>query len=232
METLHFFVLNNLLSCFSSSSQGTFHSSKAIEYGTKMVGGVSPGKGGHHHLGLPVFNSVKEVCIFLVLFQKNRVMFFNFSLPPDWMRGMYACIRWAFLLWALHIGHFFVCLFDVRQSRQVFALFSILTRLSCPTWHGHQAVKETKPDATMIYVPPPGAAAAILEAVEAEIPLVVCITEGIPQQVSILSMIPSHFFFLSLSSSRRWTVNADAFYLRLEYHTGHGSSEACPLASK
>ena len=85
-----------------TGSQGTFHSEQAIAYGTKMVGGVTPGKGGGTHLGLPIFDTV----------------------------------------------------FDAKIV--------------------------TKADATVIYVPPPFAGDAILEAIDSEMKLIVCITEGIP----------------------------------------------------
>lgn len=103
-----------------TGKQGTFHSQEAIQYGTQMVGGVTPGKGGQTHLGLPVFNTVRE------------------------------------------------------------------------------ARDETGADATVIYVPAPFCKDSILEAAEAGIPLIVCITEGVP----VLDMLEVNVYLKHNTQSR------------------------------
>mmetsp|Transcript_30019 Transcript_30019/g.39489 ORF Transcript_30019/g.39489 Transcript_30019/m.39489 type:complete len:321 (+) Transcript_30019:95-1057(+) len=103
-----------------TGKQGTFHSKNAIDYGTQMVGGVTPKKGGTEHLGLPVFNTVED------------------------------------------------------------------------------AVQAVQPDASMIFVPPPFCAAAIIDAIKAEIPLIVAITEGIPQH----DMVKVKYYLRNQSKSR------------------------------
>lgn len=103
-----------------TGKQGTYHSEHAIAYGTKMVGGVTPGKGGTEHLGLPVFNTVRD------------------------------------------------------------------------------AVDATAPDATVIYVPAPFCKDSIIEAADAGIPLIVCITEGVP----VLDMLQVKVYLENNSQSR------------------------------
>lgn len=103
-----------------TGKQGTLHSEQAIAYGTRMVGGVTPGKGGQQHLGLPVFNTVRD------------------------------------------------------------------------------AVKETGADATVIYVPAPFCKDSIIEAADAGIPLIVCITEGVP----VLDMLLVKMYLENNSQSR------------------------------
>ncbi len=120
--------------------QGTFHSEQCIEYGTQMVGGVTPGRGGEAHLGLPVFNTV------------------------------------------------------------------------------HDAVDETGADVSMIYVPAPFAADAILEAADAGIELIVCITEGIP----VLDMVKVK---AALKDDR---LPADRPQLSRHHHAGRGKIGIMP----
>lgn len=118
---------------------------QAIAYGTNMVGGVTPKKGGTTHLGLPVFNSVRDAKESTGKLPASTAPFH----PAD-----ARCIR-------TEVAHL-----SVTPS---------LMLLACPRCVASGC------QATVIYVPPPFAAAAILEAVEAELDLAVCITEGIPQ---------------------------------------------------
>ena len=118
-----------------TGAQGTFHSEQAIAYGTKMVGGVTPGKGGSTHLGLPVWDTVA------------------------------------------------------------------------------QAVSATRVSASAIYVPPAFAADAILEAIESEIALIVCITEGIP----VLDMVRVK---RALSGSRSRLIGPNCPGVQDRHHAG------------
>lgn len=119
-----------------------------MDYGSQLVGGVSPGKGGKTHLGQPVFNSVREV----------RTNSHIHTQPIYFPTPFEDTFRPKSLVNFGEIVFFFFFFF------------------------AFQAKESTGADATVIYVPPPFAAAAIIEAIDAEMPLVVCITEGIPQQ--------------------------------------------------
>nr|CAD7448250.1 unnamed protein product [Timema bartmani] len=203
-----------------TGKQGSFHCKQAIEYGTKVVGGVSPGKGGKTHLNLPVFNSVKEVrilsrvrlipCLTPEPVPRSQIRGKDFNSPftldeltmaLPWARSTVpgSDINYEMLLQLPNaVQAFLLDLYNSikEQKYRPFCFpfmfnipgrprnekFTVQLRTFYTCFRTSKAKSATGADATVIYVPPPGAASAILEAVDAEIPLIVCITEGIPQQ--------------------------------------------------
>jgi succinyl-CoA synthetase alpha subunit len=148
-----------------SFPQGTFHAEQAIQYGTQVVGVTNPKKAGGKHLDRPIFKDVKEVSP--TSSQKE-------SPRPGTTGAVYR--RGA------RVGHL-----GARRTPHASLTCRALTashhaRRPRPPLPRAQAVKVGGANASVVFVPPPSAAAAIIEAMDAEIPLVVCITEGIPQQ--------------------------------------------------
>ena len=149
---------------------------QAIEYGTNMVGGVNPKKKGTKHLDLPVFGSVKVSP--------------SFKSPKKETDGLCGSAQLSACFFCA--GFKAECGDDSRDSPQrlhqaVSKPFWVISESLWESVHEvillrqpflQEAMEETGASASVIYVPPPGAAAAVLEAIEAEIPLVVCITEG------------------------------------------------------